>query len=253
MILQKILDAAVQRIYTYKEKRWSYIVNTLLGGIYIGFGMLLLITFGGQLMDAPYTKLVQGATFGVALTMVILAGADLFTGNAFIMPISTFAKKTTLLETIQLFIMSYVGNLVGALLLGGTFVATSLVQENLANYINIVTTTKTSLPFLALFARGVLCNVLVCLAVWGSFKLQSEGAKIAFIFCCIMPFIAMSFEHSIANMTLFAVAYFMPGSSFTLAEFATNLIPVTTGNILGGLFVAYVYWQTLLKEENCKL
>ncbi|KYG91447.1 formate/nitrite transporter family protein [Metasolibacillus sp. FSL H7-0170] len=246
-MLQKIISTALHRNELYKYQKLSYLINTMLGGIYIGFGMLLLMTLGGQMTDLPVLKLLQGATFGIALTMVIMAGADLFTGNALIMPISSFHKSVSWLHTYKLFFTSYIGNLIGALLLAITFVATGLVSGALADYVITASTGKIAPSFLALFARGVLCNVLVCLAVWGSFKLQSESAKILFTFCCILPFITMSFEHSIANMTLFAVAYFMPDSPFIASDFIYNLIPVTLGNIAGGMFVAFVYWHTALK------
>jgi nitrite transporter NirC len=106
------------------------------------------------------------------------------------------------------------------------------------------TTTKMSLPFTTLFVRGILCNWLVCLAVWCAQRTQSESARLVMIFWCLFAFIGAGFEHSVANMTLLAIALFQPhGDAITWMGYVQNLVPVTLGNIVGGaIFVGALYW-----------
>jgi len=99
-------------------------------------------------------------------------------------------------------------------------------------------------PFLELFMRGILCNTLVCLAIWCSMKLKEETAKLIMIFWCLFAFITSGFEHSVANMTLLSISLFIPHpETVSWAGLAANLVPVTLGNIVGGmLFVGIAYW-----------
>ena len=243
-----IEKAALVKANMLSHDKPAYVMNTMLGGIYIGFGMLLLVTLGGYMSAEPSLKLAQGVTFGVALTMVLLAGADLFTGNHFVMTIGALSKKTTWSQAIASWVGSYGGNLLGAILLAAVFYASGLATGDLGAYIDKVVHGKTAPTTVELFMRGVLCNVLVCIAVWGNYKLKTEIGRISVIFCCVTPFITMSFEHSIANMTAFSVAYF--NGVLTLGEIVHNLVPVTLGNIVGGVFVALAYWVTVLKKDN---
>jgi nitrite transporter NirC len=103
---------------------------------------------------------------------------------------------------------------------------------------------KMSLPFGTLLVRGILCNWLVCLAVWCAQRTQSETAKLVMIFWCLFAFIGAGFEHSVANMTLLGIALFLPhGAAIGWEGFVNNLVPVTLGNVIGGVaFVAGSYW-----------
>ncbi|MFY0517268.1 formate/nitrite transporter family protein [Lysinibacillus sp. UGB7] len=104
-------------------------------------------------------------------------------------------------------------------------------------------TAKMTAGFVALLCRGILCNLLVCLAVWCNYKLKTEIAKLAMIFSCIFPFITSGFEHSVTNMTLFGLALMMPhGDHVSICGAVANLIPVTIGNIFGGAIIGLVYW-----------
>ncbi|WP_238602219.1 formate/nitrite transporter family protein [Lysinibacillus parviboronicapiens] len=192
----------------------------------------------------PSMKVVQGLAFGVALSMVMMAGANLFTGDNLVLTISTLEKKSSPLEMISIWTFSYLGNFIGSLFAAMLFVYAGLAMGDTAAYIEKMATAKMTAGFVALLCRGILCNLLVCLAVWCNYKLKTEIAKLAMIFSCIFPFI--TFEHSIANMTLFSLALMVPhGDLVSMSGAIANLIPVTIGNILG-----IVYWMNIRCEGD---
>jgi len=215
--------------------------------MYVGVGVVLVFSIGAPLAAAgsPATKLAMGASFGVALTLVVFAGAELFTGNNMIFGLGTLAGKTRLSALASNWVLTWVGNLMGSALLalivvkGGTFDG-----QVFRDFVVSATATKMNLPWIQLFLRAILANWLVCLAIWQSAKTKSDAAKLGLIFWCLFAFIASGFEHSIANMTLMTMGLLLPhGADVTMAGFGRNLLATTLGNIVGGcLFVALPYW-----------
>lgn len=236
---------AEKKVQMMKQTPFNYFLQTIFGGLFIGFGIMLMVTIGGLLDPAGVAsmKIVQGLAFSVALSMVMMAGANLFTGDNLVLTVGTLSKKTSPLEMISIWISCYAGNLVGALLGAMLFFNAGLAVGDTAAYIEKLATAKMSAGFLALLCRGILCNMLVCLGVWSCYKLKNEAAKILMIFCCVLPFITSSFEHSVANMTLFGLAMMVPhGELVSLSSAISNLVPVTIGNIIGGAVIGFVYW-----------
>lgn len=245
-IIQQINQAGLGKVNLLKQSKGKYLVSSMLAGLFVGLGIILIFTIGGLLTPAqvPSTKIIMGVSFGIALTLVIMAGSELFTGNNFVMTVSTLERKTSWLETLKIWLYSYVGNFVGSFLVAAIFVLTGLATGGVAEFINSVASVKMNAPFMELFMRGILCNILVCLAVWCSIKMKEETAKLIMIFWCLFAFITSGFEHSVANMTLLSISLLVPHSeTVTLAGLAANLIPVSLGNMVGGiLFVGVPYW-----------
>lgn len=244
---QAIAAVAQKKVTVLNRSVISYVVLAFFGGLFIGFGMLTFIVIGGMLTPAevPSVKIVQAAVFGIALCMVMLGGADLFTGNNLVLTIGALEKRTSWMDLTKIWTVGYCGNFVGAYVCAWLLVMTGYVVGDLATYIENVTQLKTSAEFSELVFRGVFCNILVCMAVWCFYRVKSEMAKIALIFCCIFPFILGGFEHSIANMMLFSVASMIPeGAVFSINHFLHNLIPVTIGNALGGALLGVALWLT---------
>lgn len=245
-IIQQINQAGLGKVNLLKQSKGKYLVSSMLAGLFVGLGIILIFTIGGLLTPAqvPSTKIVMGISFGIALSLVIMAGSELFTGNNFVMTVSTLEKKTSWLETLKIWLYSYVGNFAGSFLVATIFVLTGLATGGVAEFINSVASVKMHAPFMELFMRGILCNILVCLAVWCSMKMKEETAKLIMIFWCLFAFITSGFEHSIANMTLLSISLLVPHpETVTLAGLAANLIPVSLGNMAGGiLFVGVPYW-----------
>jgi nitrite transporter NirC len=251
-IIQTVNQAGVAKVSLMNRSKGKYLTSSMLAGLFVGLGIILIFTIGGLLAPAhvPSTKIIMGISFGIALSLVIMAGGELFTGNNFILTVSTLEKKTTWLDTLKIWLYSYIGNFAGSILVAAIFVYTGLVTGGVADFINSVASTKMNAPFMDLFMRGILCNTLVCLAIWCSLKLKEETAKLIMIFWCLFAFITSGFEHSVANMTLLSISLFIPHpETVSFAGLAANLIPVTLGNIVGGaLFVGIAYWY-IAKEK----
>ncbi len=244
----KFSEIAKTKADTLKSWPIRYFIYSMFAGIYVGLGIMLVFSIGAPLKEAnvPFLKALMGASFSIALTLVTFAGSELFTGNNMIMTIGSLEKKVTWLDTGKVWFMSFLGNLTGSLLLAGIMTGTGLLaKQPLNSFIVETSAMKMTTPFSELFFRGILCNVLVCLAIWMSGKAKEETAKLILIFWCLFGFIGSGFEHSVANMSLLGMGIFAPhtNESVNWIGFFNNLAPVTLGNIVGGaLFVAAAYW-----------
>jgi Formate/nitrite family of transporters len=240
---EAIALGARNKINFLKSNGFGYFIASMLAGIYVGFGVVLMCSIGGMLGDAPYSRIMMGMFFGIALSLVIAAGAELFTGNNMAMVIGVVRKTVSVGQMLWLWLVCFLGNWVGSVLLGALFWQSGLVGSEVGNFIGTVSNNKMSLSPWELFIRGILCNTLVCLATWCSFRLKSDSGKLIMVFWCIFAFITTGFEHSIANMSLMTVALLGElHSGVTLAGYLYNIFYVTLGNMVGGIaFVAAPY------------
>ena len=149
----------------------------------------------------------------------------------------------TLTDVIRLWIVCYIGNLVGAVILSFIFYGAAGTAGGVGQALATAAATKMSLPPLVLFLRGILCNVLVCLAVWCGFRCKSDSGKLIMTFWCLYAFFTCGFEHSVANMTVLTLGLLNPaGMAVSLSGYGYNLLWVTLGNIVGAvLFLAIPY------------
>ena len=214
-----------------------------LAGVFIAFGAAFytLVITGSTLGLGP-AKLLGGAAFSLGLILVIIAGAELFTGNNLIVmawadgDVSTTALLRNWTAT---FLSNGAGAIVLAMLM---FWSGTLHQGGTGETAAAIAQAKMQLPFVEAFTRGVLCNALVCLAVWLSFASHRVSGKVLAILFPITAFVALGFEHSIANFYLIPIGILM-GAEGGMSGFFQNLVPVTLGNIVGGGgAVALVYW-----------
>lgn len=244
--INKVSDASEGKKSLLEKSKSKYLISAALAGMYVGFGILLIFTIGGLLssVQAPTTKIVMGLSFAIALSLVIMAGSELFTGNNMVMTIGLLQKRVSWKDTSKVWIYSYIGNLIGSVILAGIFVLAGLAKDSTAIFILKTSAAKMSAPFMQLFMRGILCNILVCLAVWCSFKLKEETGKLIMIFLCLFAFITSGFEHSVANMTLLSIGLMIPHTAaVSLGGFTYNMAAVTLGNMVGGIFfVGFAYW-----------
>lgn len=249
----KVASAAKAKVELLKTNKLGYFISSMLAGIYVGLGIMLIFTIGGLLssVNSPATKIVMGLSFGVALSLVIFAGSELFTGNNFIMAVGSLNKTVSWLDTIKVWIVSFIGNLTGSILAGSLFFMAGLASGPVGEFIAKTSATKMSLPASDLFFRGILCNMLVCLAVWCSFKCKEETSKLIMIFWCLFVFITAGFEHSVANMTLLTIGLLSPaGAAVSIGGYAYNIIMVTLGNMVGGIvFMAIPYYIISRKKK----
>ncbi|MBU5590499.1 formate/nitrite transporter family protein [Clostridium sp. MSJ-4] len=244
--INKISLAGEAKVRLMEKSKSRYILAAVLAGVFVGFGTLLIFTIGGLLahVKAPYTKIVMGVSFGIALSLVIMAGSELFTGNNMVMTIATLNKKVTLNKSIKIWIYSFIGNLIGSIFIASLFVGAGLAKGATADFILNASQGKMDTGVIELLARGMLCNMLVCLAVWCSFKMKEESGKLIMIFWCLFAFITTGFEHSVANMTLLSISLMIPhAATITFGGFIYNLAIVTLGNFIGGaIFIGWAYY-----------
>ncbi len=234
------------------------LIHSAMAGIYLGFGVILVFSLSTAFFQAqsPALSLVMGTTFGIALSLVIIAGADLFTGNTMIMVIGLLQNKTTCFDLLKVWLSSYLGNFFGAILLAFLACKATIILD--PSWILTVAEKKMNGIWMTLFLKGILCNWLVVLAVWCTFRLKSETAKLIMVWWCLLGFVGSGYEHSIANMTLLTLANFLPnkgGFAISWGGLIHNLIPVTLGNIVSGvLFMALPYYfinaSKSLPKEN---
>ena len=246
-------NASVSKYTLLKKNPGGYFLLAMLAGMFIGFGVLLAFTVGGQLAGAPAAKLAMGATFGVALSLVMMAGAELFTGNNLVMAAGVLEKKVTLGNAVYLWIICWLGNAAGGILLALLYHLTGLGDGAAGAFMASGALAKMTATPIQLLTRGILCNMLVCLAVWCGFRCKSESGKLIMVFWCLLAFITTGFEHSIANMTLLTLALINNGGNeaITMGGYWFNLLTVTLGNMIGAiLFVAIPYYVAQLDKQK---
>jgi formate transporter len=229
----------------------------VLAGAFIAFGAMFstLVATDNPLGFGP-SRLLAGLAFSLGLILVVVVvvgGAELFTGNNLVV-MAWAARQITTGQLARNWTLVYAANLIGAL---GTALMVlwsgrlELGGGAVADTGTAIAQAKVALGVTEAFFRGVLCNVLVCLAVWLCFAAHDVPGKLLAIIFPISAFVALGFEHSVANMYLIPIAMLAGAEGVTAAGFLANLIPVTLGNIVGGgVFVALVYWLIYLRRDG---
>lgn len=247
-------DQVLTHLCTSGEKKLSRtvfqtLILAILAGVYIGFASHLATVAGTGSTEWPGAKnILVGSVFSLGLMLVLIPGAELFTGNNLIV-ISVLQKKATWGSMTRNWIIVYAGNLIGSLALAlllvfGTESLTGEVGQRALH----IASSKAQLSPLQAFTRGIGANWLVCLAIWMAFSAQDTAGKILGMFFPVMAFVAMGFEHSVANMYMIPAGALLQLISDAAPQFSTvdiirNIVWVTMGNIIGGgFFVGGVYW-----------
>ncbi len=235
-----------------RDNPFGFWVAAAMAGAYVGLGIILIFTLG-NLLDPALRPLVMGATFGIALTLVIIAGAELFTGHTMFLTLGVKTGRISLPAALRAGAQSWGGNLLGSIFVAWLFwqAGGGKLLPDGASLLHSAALAKTQLPVGVLIAKGMLCNWLVCLAIWMCQRTEGAGKFIA-IWWCLLAFIASGYEHSIANMTVFALSWFGAHSpDFTLSGIGYNLLWVTIGNTLSGaVFMGLGYWYATPKAER---
>ena len=240
----------------------SMLVMGFLAGAYIAFGGFLMTTVTqdvAQYAGVGISKMLGGAVFALGLMLVIVGGAELFTGNC-LMPIGMLSGCTSFQSVLKNWTVVYIANFIGSIALAWMIYQTGLATGATGVNALKIAVAKVNLTTSQMIFRGILCNWLVVMAVWMSFSAMDVVSK---YICCLIPiggFVTMGFEHSIANMYFIALGLFIKGGDAATVELAAvapdklaaltmggywgNIIPVTIGNMVGGiLFVAVLYYM----------
>jgi formate/nitrite transporter len=222
----------------------------VLAGAFIGLGALMFtLVASDTTLGFAASRLLGGLAFSLGLILVTVAGAELFTGNN-LLAMAWASRRVSTREVLVNWALVCVANFVGAV---GLAVLVWLSGHAALNDGAVgraairIATVKSQLPWIELFFRGVLCNVLVCMAVWMALSGRSVTDKVLAIVFPITAFVAAGFEHSIANMYFFPLATLL-GAPLGAGDLLRNLVPVIAGNIVGGsVLVALVYWLVYLR------
>jgi formate transporter FocA len=244
-------------------------VLAVLAGAFIALGALFATTVTAGGSDLPYgvARLLGGLAFSLGLILVVVAGAELFTGNNLIV-MAWADRRVSTARLLRNWAIVYAGNLVGA-------IATAAILFESRQYefgkgaVGVqaltIAAAKSDLGFVQAIALGILCNALVCLAVWLCYSARTTTDKVLAIVPPITAFVAAGFEHSVANMFFIPMGLFVKASGFadgrddvpdlshlTWERFVThNLVPVTIGNVIGGaVMVGGVYWSVYLRRPT---
>lgn len=268
---QMALKAADAGVAKSNMSAFPMFMLAILAGAFIALGAIFATTATAGASSLPFgiTKVVGGLVFSLGLILVIVAGAELFTGNNLIV-MAWASGKVSSLALLRNWGIVYVGNFVGAILTAiGLFLSRQYVFGGGSVGVNAlnIANAKVSLGFFQAIMLGILCNVLVCLAVWLCMSARSTTDKILAILFPITAFVAAGFEHSIANMYFIPVGLLikdfadssfwaqtgLAGSDFSSLTWGNfifaNLLPVTIGNIIGGAgLVGLVYWGIYLRN-----
>lgn len=215
---------------------------SVLAGVFISFGAAAytMAMTGVDLAYGP-ARLLGGIIFSLGLVLVIIGGAELFTGNALIV-MAWVDRKVSTAALLRNWSVAFIGNFAGALALVALIAATGLLGGPMGTTAAAIAKGKVALGMPEAFVRGILCNALVCLAVWLTFAGHTATDKFLAILMPISAFVLLGFEHSIANMYLIPAGW-LAGAPVTVTDFAANIVAVTLGNIVGGAGgVALSYW-----------
>jgi len=248
-------------------------VLAVLAGAFIALGAAFSTTVATGTAEAPYgwSRLLVGLSFSIGLVLVVVGGAELFTGNNLIVMAWASGRVSTA-RLLRHWAIAYLGNFVGAAATAVVIFASGqygFAGGSVGDTALSIANAKTSLPFVQAIVLGILCNALVCLAVWLSYSARSTSDKILAVFPPITAFVAMNFEHSIANMYFIPIGLlvkagapesFWVGIGKTAASYpelnvshflANNLLPVTLGNVIGGAaLVGLVYWFVFRRDST---
>lgn len=241
---EQLSNAAVHKHWKVKNRFWQYMMSAMFAGYFIFVATILSNIMSAVLTDVnwAFARLMGAFLFSIAIILIVFIGGELFTGNNMTMMLGFYTGKVKFSEACRVWFYSYIGNFIGIMLMCVLFYFSGAQRGILTDYYGTIIPGKLEVGLLELFLRGVLCNFLVCLAVFTGSKMKSESGKIIVMICVISSFVIAGFEHCIANMSTFALsAMFLGGLPWM--EVLKSMVMVTLGNIVGGGFLfAFAIW-----------
>ncbi|MFN2744779.1 MULTISPECIES: formate/nitrite transporter family protein [Bacillus] len=251
--LIRVEELALKKYGIFEQSRLHYLLRSILASMFIGFGVIVAFKTGNlfYLEGSPFTYPIAAVTFGGAIILIVYGGGDLFTGNTFYYTFAALRKKMRWTDVIKMWIFSYAGNLMGAVLFATIIFASGLLKDSSSTgFLLSVAEHKMNTPAIELFFKAILCNWLVCLAFFVPMSQKGDGAKMFSMMLFVFTFFISGYEHSIANMATFAVALVTDHpETISLAGAVHNIIPVTLGNLVGGAFMMGFMYNYANKPE----
>jgi formate transporter len=272
-VAEYTLNAGVKKATTPTKK---VLISAFLAGMYIALGALGSIAASYNLLANPATyglgKMVAGLMFPAGLVLILIAGGDLFTSNILI-TLAALKKKVTWGQTFKNWALVWIGNLIGAAFAAALVAKSGVFDWSNGLYGGVVIKTavgKANIEFMAAVASGIVCNLLVCATVWASYAAKNVSGKVIMGWLGIFVFVCIGVEHVVANMGYLLAGLmvklnpmYLEAAHKTLADVANlnignvllhNFLPVTIGNILGGMIIAASYYFLFMsKDEKVKM
>lgn len=226
---------------------YKLLILAVLAGAFIAFGGVLS-TFAASYTTGAAVNLVKGAVFPVGLILVVICGAELFTGDCLLIA-PLINKDVKPLPTLKTLGIAYIGNFIGAVLIAVLVVYSHSMSDSVAEACVSVAQNKSTMNFGYSLLRGILCNMLVCLAVWGAMASKNAGGKILAVYLPVFAFVVCGFEHSVANM-YYEISGLIASAEYGISASGLNfgncllycLLPSTLGNVIGGGLIAAAYY-----------
>src|SRR3990167_6826496 len=200
---------SLKKATAMKHSLTGFLTLSVLAGFYIGFGVILAFTCAAPIaaINPGLGKIVAGMTFGIALSLVIIGGSELFSGYNLLIFKGTLRGTVTLGDSMLGWFWTYVGNLGGSMLFALMLIPTGIfAKDPWLTFALKIATYKMNAPWWELFFRGIFCNWLVCLAIWSAFRCTSDSGKIIMCWWGLFCFVTTGMEHSVANMTILTIA-----------------------------------------------
>src|SRR5262245_387191 len=216
-------DQAVTKLTEQRRSLTGHLVRSAMAGMYVGAAIVLIFTIGGLMApQSPGTvRLAMGVCFGGALTIVIFAGSELFTGSNLVLTLGVLTGKARWADLTANWVWTWVGNLAGSVLLAAMVVRAGLLDAAGFPAVNAfvlkLVETKMNLPWDQLLLRSILANWFVCLGVWMAVRVKSETARVLLIWWCMFTFITSGYEHSVANMCGLMLGLLLPHDGFAIS------------------------------------
>ena len=268
-VAEYTLNAGVKKATTPTKK---VLISAFLAGMYIALGALGSIAASYNLLANPATyglgKMVAGLMFPAGLVLILIAGGDLFTSNILI-TLAALKKKVTWGQTFKNWSLVWIGNLIGAAFAAALVAKSGVFDWSNGLYGGVVIKTavgKTNIEFMAAIASGIVCNILVCATVWASYAAKNVSGKVIMGWLGIFVFVCIGVEHVVANMGYLLAGLmvklnpmYLEAAHKTLADVANlnignvllhNFLPVTIGNILGGMIIAASYYFLFMSKDE---
>lgn len=245
--LYQVEKLAIKKWKIFKRSKFRFFMRAVVASMFIGFGVIVAFKTGNFFYaeGSPFAYPAAAIVFGAAIILIAYGGGDLFTGNTFYYTYAALRKKIEWLDVFKVWGTSYAGNICGAVFFAVFIYLTGLFKSHEVNeFLLHAAQTKIEAPISELFFRGILCNWLVCLAFFIPMSLKEDIAKIFAMILFVFCFFISGYEHSVANMATFSISLILDQNpAITLPGIVRNIIPVTLGNLVGGVgFMGVMYY-----------
>ena len=233
--IENINKVGINKVEMAKNDSFRFFMRSIMAGLYLSMAAILSFSLGALFQDnTALSKTLVAGTFGIGLAMIVFLGGELFTGNCFTTMIPVYSKKLKIKDLIPAWIICYLGNCVGSIIVCAIFIGSGSLKDVITTYLTASITVKLNFDIIQLLLKAVLCNFVVCVGAYAGMKVQDSITKFVFILLIVMIFVLPGFEHCIANVSTFTMGLTLLGNNVSWINLPLHMLISTIGNILGG-------------------